>query len=326
MAETYFFNESLRKMPKLTIGLPVRNGENFITPALESLLSQSFEDFNVLIIDNASSDSTQNICREYTKRDARVQYIRNEHNIGAAPNFNKCFFLSRSTYFKWMAHDDVLGPEYLRFCIDALDANADAVLCQSGIEIINENGDILYYYNKEDNRFRSTNRVERFRNAIDLRYDCISIFGVIRSEKLRQTALIKSYVGSDRELLAHLSILGPFAWIDQALFYSREHQARSVRAIKKYRRGSWFDTRHNALVLLPHFKFVTSVSRTFLFKSKASVYEIVCLFSVIGEWLWKFKKEMLHDAYVLLSSSFDYFLGAGHDGNSRICKPWGFRR
>ena len=87
--------------------MPVYNGQRFIRATLDSLLAQTFADFELIICDNASTDATEQICREYAERDARVRYHRNDRNLGPAPNYNRCFELSRGELFKWSAADDL---------------------------------------------------------------------------------------------------------------------------------------------------------------------------------------------------------------------------
>ena len=100
-------------MAKISIGLPVFNGETYLQTALESLCAQTFEDFELLIVDNASTDRTGEICRKAANHDRRIKYFRNTENIGAAKNFNKAFEISNSEYFKWAAHDDICAPQFL---------------------------------------------------------------------------------------------------------------------------------------------------------------------------------------------------------------------
>src|ERR1035438_9843576 len=94
-------------VPRVSIGLPVYNGENYLDPALNSILRQDYSDLELIISDNASTDATGNICREYAAKDPRIRYYRNETNIGASANFNCLVKLARGEYFKWAAHDDV---------------------------------------------------------------------------------------------------------------------------------------------------------------------------------------------------------------------------
>jgi len=115
--------------PKVSIGLPVYNGENYLRNALESILDQTFRDFEVIISDNASTDRTGEICREYAAKDPRIRYCRNDRNLGAAGNFNRAFELSSGEYFKWAAHDDVIERDFLSSCVSVLDEDPSVVAC-----------------------------------------------------------------------------------------------------------------------------------------------------------------------------------------------------
>src|SRR5512139_3267591 len=117
--------------PRVSIGVPVYNGENFLKDALDSLLAQTFKDFEIVIADNVSTDQTEEICRSYAAKDARIRYYRNETNIGAGPNHNRVFELSRGEYFKWVCHDDMCAPEFLERCIEVLDRDPSVVLCHA---------------------------------------------------------------------------------------------------------------------------------------------------------------------------------------------------
>ena len=93
--------------PRVSIGLPVYNGQEFLEETLHSILNQTFNDFELIICDNASTDRTAEICRSFAKRDRRIRYYRNEINLGAAKNFNGVFFLARGEYLKWSDNDDL---------------------------------------------------------------------------------------------------------------------------------------------------------------------------------------------------------------------------
>jgi hypothetical protein len=126
--------------PRVSIGLPVYNGERFLRDALDSLLSQSFEDFELLIADNASTDGTEEICRSYAAGDPRIRYIRNRVSYGAIANFNTVFRLTTGRYFKWAAYDDVCAPEFLARCVGVLDDDPSVVLACSRFAGIDEDG------------------------------------------------------------------------------------------------------------------------------------------------------------------------------------------
>ncbi|MER3486233.1 MAG: hypothetical protein C4345_09945 [Chloroflexota bacterium] len=135
-----------RGAPRVSIGLPVYNRQQYVGEAIESILAQTFADFELIISDNASTDATGVICQEYARKDARVRYYRNAINIGAAKNFNRVFHLSSGEYFKWMASDDICAPTFIERCVEALDGDTGAVLAYSRARCIDEHGAVVPRY------------------------------------------------------------------------------------------------------------------------------------------------------------------------------------
>jgi glycosyltransferase involved in cell wall biosynthesis len=115
---------------KVSVGLPVYNGRETVRRAIDSLLAQTFADFELMISDNASTDGTDEVCREYAARDRRIRYIRQSTNLGPAPNFRFVLGETRAEYFMWAAHDDYWHPEFIRKCLSVLEADRGiAVAC-----------------------------------------------------------------------------------------------------------------------------------------------------------------------------------------------------
>ncbi|NEU72877.1 glycosyltransferase [Hassallia byssoidea VB512170] len=215
-----------KNQPRLSIGLPVYNGEKFLKEAIESLLAQTFADFELIICDNASTDKTEEICRTYATKDKRIRYYRNERNIGCAPNFNRVFELSTGEYFKWAAYDDLHAPDFIARCIEILDKDPSIILCHSQAYLIDENSDILRTYDiklKTD----SPKPQERFHELLTkhLSYQC---YGVIRASALRITPPMGSYGLADGIFLLRLGILGKFYEIGDRLFFARIHPQQSM--------------------------------------------------------------------------------------------------
>ena len=130
--------------PRVAIGLVVYNGQRHLAAAIESLLSQTMEDFVLDISDNASTDQTEEICRSYAAADSRVRYVRQEENHG--PTWNHNFVAQASPdieLFKWCADDDVYEPTYLERCVAELDERPELVACHSRVRYINERGEEL---------------------------------------------------------------------------------------------------------------------------------------------------------------------------------------
>src|SRR5262245_47240509 len=122
--------------PSVSVGVPVYNGERYLPAALDAALGQPYDDFELIVCDNASTDQTASICRAYAARDSRIRYFRTDVNIGPNPNFNRTLQLARAPLFKWAAHDDLVAPDHLRACVTQLQETPDAVLCQSHVIVI----------------------------------------------------------------------------------------------------------------------------------------------------------------------------------------------
>ncbi len=207
---------------RVSLGLPVYNGESFLRQALDSILAQTFVDFELVISDNASTDSTPDICQAYKVGDARIRYYRNESNRGAAWNHNRVFELSVGEYFKWCAADDVLAPGYLAACLDRLEAQPDAVLCYSNAVVIDDDDQPVELARHQDPPLASPDSVTRFSALLSpIPTSIIPFYAVIRSRALGRTRLHGNYLAGDRCLLAELSLLGPFLRVPEVLFYRR---------------------------------------------------------------------------------------------------------
>src|SRR5579884_1126518 len=175
------------KQPTVSIGMPVYNGENYIAAALDSILAQSFSDFEVVISDNASTDHTEEICRNYQARDPRIRYYRNPKNLGAARNHNQVFTLSCGKYFKWASHDDILSPDFLARCVAVLEQDPSVVLCHSRIMVIDDFNKRTVPLQDAVGLGMSHSPAQRFGSVILHDRSCADIYGLIRSDILRKT-------------------------------------------------------------------------------------------------------------------------------------------
>ena len=245
--------------PLVSIGLPVFNGESYVEDAIRTIIAQTFEDFELIIADNASTDGTREICAKWSEADERVRWARTEAHTGAARNFNRAFGLARGTYFKWAAHDDLIEPTYLERCVETLQSDREIVLAHSEMNEIDERGEITreLLYGIQDGDHDDPAR--RFRGAIALDHGCFDVFGVIRRGALAETRLIAPYLGSDRVLLAELALKGRFKRVPEKLFHSREHPERSIRMRSDREREQWFGAGKPAARMRPNWKRLGAV-------------------------------------------------------------------
>ena len=207
-----------RKKRRISIGMPVFNGEAYIKESLDSILTQTYEDFELIVSDNASTDQTEEICRVYAEKDQRISYYRQKENIGASKNFNNVFELSKGEFFKWAAHDDLCAPDYLRQCVEVLHKNPSVILCYSRSKAIDEHGEVIKNYPAKPDTGASKQQ-KRFYEIVCVPHPCVAVWGVMRANVLKKTRLIGNYTGSDRPLLSELSLLGKFYEIPQYLFF-----------------------------------------------------------------------------------------------------------
>jgi len=241
-------------MVKVSLGMPVYNGERFVGEALNCVLDQTLGDFELIICDNASTDRTVEICEEVAARDDRLTIHRNSSNIGAAANFNRTVELASGEYFKWVAHDDLIASDYLEKCAALLDSDPSLVLCHTDVKIVDAEGELIRLYDPELDHVGSSNVADRFADWSKISHRCFDVFGLIRMDALRQTHLIAPYIASDRTLLAELGLRGTFARVPEVLFLSREHDDRSIRAMPLHQRAAWFDPSTHGTFKFPHFR------------------------------------------------------------------------
>ncbi|HVX16182.1 MAG TPA: glycosyltransferase [Pirellulales bacterium] len=230
--------------PKLSIGLPVYNGENYLAEALDCLLSQTYVDFELIVSDNGSTDGTESIVRAYAARDERIRYVRQPANRGAGWNFSETFRLARGEYFKWAAHDDLCDVEFFARCVAQLDRDPSLVLCFSRSAVIDQFGQMVPDHASGDPNEVSFQGIsaasemrrvalcgsekprDRYLGVLVFSQRCYEVFGVIRSSAMRRTGLHRPFNGGEKVFLAELSLLGRFAEIEDVLFYSRWHDQR----------------------------------------------------------------------------------------------------
>lgn len=227
--------------PRVSIGVPVYNGESYLACALDSMLGQTYGDFELIISDNASNDRTPEICREYAARDPRIRYLREEKNRGCAWNFNRVFEISGGEYFKWTAYDDVCGPTFLARTVEVLDKDPHVILATSVAALIDAQGELVPDEGNEDTAgreppgksakltctpdrgFGSPKPHRRYRDILLHEVWGHQFYGLIRADVLRNTGLHRPYCLAEKVLLAELALRGRFCVVPELLMFIRWH-------------------------------------------------------------------------------------------------------
>jgi glycosyltransferase involved in cell wall biosynthesis len=211
----------MKPTPRLSIGMPIYNGAETIADSLDSLLAQTFTDFELIVSDNASTDNSVEIVQRYQRQDARIRLIRQPVNLGANGNFSAVVDAAQGTYFKWTTCSDLCSPHFLQASVDLLDRHPEVVLAAPTTLLFESDpaqhqaydGDIEVRGNLPSERFVQLIRKLKFNNAMN---------GVIRTSALRyQQPVIDHFLKADIVMVSCLALQGEFALVPDALFYRR---------------------------------------------------------------------------------------------------------
>lgn len=322
-------------VPRVSIGLPVYNGEKYLSQAIESFIAQSYGDWELVICDNASTDGTERICREFAARDARIRYHRNKINIGPAGNYNLTFELSRGEFFKWSAHDDMCAPNYLQKCVQALDEDPSVVVAYPRTVVVDDKGRTLYYYNFKP-QTDAYSPAKRFGELIGVdhhQHRAVEIFGLMRRSALLKTPLQGVYARGDSVLLVRLALLGRFLELPEYLFLSRHHATQSMQTLPSEARKEgfrlskylgvgplpppeWWDSRLKGKVVFPEWRilkeYFVSVGRAGLSPGAS----LSCYVVFLG-WMIKHLPKLVRDVAFAFEKLIKRWFSGGDGGGAR---------
>jgi glycosyltransferase involved in cell wall biosynthesis len=272
--------------PIVSIGLPVYNGAKFVRQAFDSILAQTFGDFELVVSDNASTDGTYAICEEYAAKDARIRLYRNERNMGATYNYNRVFELARGKYFRHAAHDDLLAPTNIERCVEVLEANPNVMLSYPRMQRIDEQGNMIDSF-QDSLDIRDPDPVRRWIRFHQLCNDgsmCDPVFGLFRSSMLAKTPVLGNFISADMVLLAETALHGEIHEVPEFLFFERWHAGTSVNANPTLEeRAAWFspENRGKLINYLPQWiwlrEYLRAVERSPLRLSQKAACSAVML-------------------------------------------------
>jgi glycosyltransferase involved in cell wall biosynthesis len=295
------------RVPHVSVGMPVFNGERYIEQAIESIVSQTFADFELIISDNASTDDTEQICKRYSAGDPRIRYYRNDCNRGAAWNHNRVVELANGEYFKWQCHDDYCDRTLLEKCLAILHHDPAVVLCYPQFVRVDAQGKVLGV--KGSRVLGDAEPRARFRSIIYRRDSCEEIYGVTRTAVIRMTALIGPYSNSDDTFLAELILHGRFREVPEALFFYRIHSGQSTNAYPtRSVRMAWFRPEAQSAFSLPFLRLLLGYM-SLLWRSPLRWRDRASCYSYLVGWCWHFKGWLKEDLRGVVASGVGARLG-----------------
>lgn len=203
--------------PLVSIGLPVYNGEDSIVRVINALLSQTYQNFEIVVSDNGSSDNTLELAKRFESKDSRIRVLHNDLNQGSIWNFNNVFQYSSGKYFMWAPHDDHHEETFISRCVEAMEKDGFAALCAPRMQMTEAGSDRVLWTSSMDSFKGKRSLISRYRETL-WNFPAVSIYGLYRRELLAKTDLFPRVIGGDILFIQNLSLYGHFIGIPEILF------------------------------------------------------------------------------------------------------------
>ncbi len=290
---------TIQNQSLVSIGLPVYNEIKWIRRALDSWLAQDYSNLELIVADNASTDGTAEICREYSARDVRIRLIENPHNIGPIRNHKLVFELSRGRYFIWAGGHDHAHPAFISKTVSVLNENDTVAMCTVRSEFRDEN-DVCWRTTAGGLDLRGLPPQERFKNLlahVTTGGGTANIFyALYRRDVLSSVMDFKKTIGSDVILLSQIALLGDVIQLDDILYYRfapvrRDGTERTQRQIKHIVGGEEFQVDS----LMPYIGMLFGYMQV-IEESKLPAVDRQFMFQVIREEAYRLKV-ILHNEF-----------------------------
>ena len=221
---------------KITIGIPVYNGEKFVSEKISSIINQDFNDFELIISDNGSTDSTKEICEKFTSLDKRIRFFSHKKNMGPNWNFNFILEKAKGKYFMWTSVDDEILSGFIVKNISILETRNDVICSISQVKPYGEKTDYLIGKNEvklfekiKKNLIRSFTPMKNFstsgvyekkiRTYLKLRGHQQVFYGIFRTNQIREFFVSEFVTGFDLATMLNALKFGDFFVLDEVLNY-----------------------------------------------------------------------------------------------------------
>ena len=241
--------------PLVTIGMPIYNEDRFLEHALASLRAQDYENIQILISDNASTDGTGDIGRRAALDDARIRYSCTDENIGPAANFGRVADMAEGEYFMWAAGHDEWSENLISDSVAVLEANKDASLAFASSYWVDELGE----RDDRDTDYPDTRGMSLLSRFFTVFWGNMHpVLGVMRQSCFHRTRKMQSFPGADLVLLSELVLMGDFvlapnAWWNRRDVRSKESHSERLKRYteKEYGHAHTFIDKKFPLLKLP---------------------------------------------------------------------------
>jgi glycosyltransferase involved in cell wall biosynthesis len=285
--------------PTVSVAMPIYNSQQYLAESIEAHLNQTYQDFELILTDNASTDGSEEICRSFADKDSRVKYHRNPQNVGAAGNFRRGFELSEGRYFRWSPSDDLVSPNLLQSAVDILDRDPSIFVAYARTKLIDDKSEISGDF-EENLHLMNDRPAERWKAVHrNLRLGNLH-YGLCRSSTLRKTGLLRNYSGGDFPLIAEMSLYGKFFEIPDAFFYRRMHEKASSAMKNSADVMALYDPKKRGKLFLYNWVHLGANLKS-IARAPVSFPEKIRLYAFEGRWVFWGRGEYLRELTMALS-------------------------
>jgi hypothetical protein len=282
---------------RLTVGIPVYNGERYLAAALDSVLDQDVDGLDVVVSDNGSTDATRDIVEDRARRDRRVRYLRHEVNRGGVWNANFVLTEARAPLFKWAFYDDVLRPGHLGACLDLLeDAGPDVVGAHTRVVVIDGEGVVIEARNDGELGVDARTAHERL-GALYRSLAGQLQFGVFRTSAAQRSGGFVPAYGSEMTLLSALLLQGRMLQSPERLLELRRHEAQ-YGATKLSEMGWYRYERHRGWAM-PYSWMTVEFLRAVAASELDASERARCAATVVSQWSMRHLRGVASDVKYL---------------------------
>ncbi len=222
--------------PLVSIGMPVYNEAQFIQQTLNSILSQTYTNFELIISDNASTDETFSICKMYAERDKRITLLKQAKNMGASVNFTQIMEQVKGRYFAFISGHDLWHPNFLQRGVEIVSQNSSIVLCFPQAISIDKENCTLGIYSASQMDTMGLDPISRLHVTLwtaEYMFPFYGIYCLPTFKKLYSSQHTK-VVTPDNLLIAELSLHGFFYYIKEPLLYMRQNRDKEQDTTPAY--------------------------------------------------------------------------------------------
>lgn len=263
--------------PLVSVGMPVYNEERYLKRSVKSIINQDYDNLELIISDNASTDKTEQICLKLAQKDPRIRYIRNKNNIGAIDNFYQVVKKATGEYFMFAGGHDLWSPNFISICLRTLQDSPLTVLSFAYTVWIDENNKPI----RKESSFYDTRGCDPVTRFIYVLWGTMNpMYGLMRMNAIKKVRLNTHIIGGDLIILTELSFLGQFSYNPEAIWYRRLQHGEETREqkIKRYQK-TLFSKSNLLSYILPHIQIPIQLWRSIM-RAKISFHDKICIFII----------------------------------------------